>query len=78
MISSEETQAAQRKSKQLKRRIMDLQKRKKAVDARLETLEKKYNQLLEEANSQKAMLEKSTHKILKEPINIKLNEPSNG
>ncbi len=78
LISSEETQAAQRKSKQLKRRIMDLQKRKKAVDARLETLEKKHNQLLEEANTQKAMLEKSTHKILKEPINIKLNEPSNG
>ncbi|UCE96335.1 MAG: hypothetical protein JSV51_01625, partial [Candidatus Bathyarchaeota archaeon] len=71
MISSEETQAAQRKLKQLQTKAKELQRRRGATTTRLNALEKKHEQLLERVRAQKKQIEEMTYELLNQHIQLK-------
>jgi hypothetical protein len=70
--SSEEMQVARRKVKRLERRLRELHRRKKAVDVRLDDLEKKREELLEMVEEQKSGLEGLVFKVLEKRVSIEL------
>ncbi|MDH5447593.1 MAG: hypothetical protein OEX01_01120 [Candidatus Bathyarchaeota archaeon] len=70
LLSSEETQVAQRKIKQLRERLKELRKRKKTATVKLDASKKEHDQLLEKAKKQKKMLERSIYNILERNVNI--------
>jgi len=70
IISSEETQVAKMKLKQLERKLGELQKRKEIVVARFDALEREHTQLLEKIREQKMMLEKSVFEVLEKRVNL--------
>jgi hypothetical protein len=70
LLSSEETQVAQSKIRQLQGRLRELRRRKKAVAVKLEALEKEHDQLLKKVEEQRGMLEKLVYKVLEQRVNL--------
>jgi len=70
LISSEETQVAQSKIKQLQGRFKELRRRKKAFAVKLDALEREHDQLLKKVEEQKGTLEKLVYEALEKRVNL--------
>jgi len=70
LLSSEETQVAQSKIKQLQRRFKELRRRKKAFAVKLDALEREHDQLLKKVEEQKGTLEKLVYEALEKRVNL--------
>ncbi len=72
LLSSKETEAAQSRSEQLRRRLEDLWRQKEAAEARLSALEEGQGQLLVRADEQKRTLEKLARETLGKRVVLRL------